>query len=307
MRYQIQQTLLPVKETASIESSLFVEVLSKEDYHRKYPNLVRGHLLMRSIGNIHSSKADIFKDYILGTLCIPNKSSPAEHDQGIGFYLDENKLLFIGDVRFIDRLLQKAAKEPIMDITTPAQALFEFLDQLILSDASVIDRYEQQLENHEETMLEDVNEIPKDFESFILKNRKNLLHLNHYYKQLAELGQSLTDCPNQIIDQDARIRYRFFTDKAERLCTNTQNLREYTLQLRDMYQARIDVRQNKVMQLLTVVTTIFTPLTLLTGWYGMNFQNMPELKFAFGYPLMILAALLLVILGWIFFRKKKWF
>ena len=68
----------------------------------------------------------------------------------------------------------------------------------------------------------------------------------------------------------------------------------------------MDLKQNDTMRILTVVTTIFLPLTLLTGWYGMNFANMPELMHPFSY--FILIALCLFIVGgeiW-FFKKKGW-
>ena len=71
----------------------------------------------------------------------------------------------------------------------------------------------------------------------------------------------------------------------------------------DSYQAQVDAVQNKNMQFLTVVSTIFFPLTLITGWYGMNFQNMPELKH--GYPGVILLSLIVVAVCIIFFKKKK--
>ena len=57
----------------------------------------------------------------------------------------------------------------------------------------------------------------------------------------------------------------------------TIHLLDYAQQVKDAYQAQIDAKQNSNMQFLTVISTIFFPLTLITGWYGMNFQNMPEL------------------------------
>lgn len=88
---------------------------------------------------------------------------------------------------------------------------------------------------------------------------------------------------------------------------NAQNLREYSLQIRELYQTQIQMRQNKVMQLLTVVTTIFMPLTLLTGWYGMNFDRMPELHWEFGYAVVIGISVILVIVEIWYFKKKGWF
>lgn len=64
---------------------------------------------------------------------------------------------------------------------------------------------------------------------------------------------------------------------------------------------------NNTMKVLTVVTTIFTPITIITGWYGMNFENMPELKWNFGYIYVIGISLISVILGYFLFRRfDRW-
>ena len=103
---------------------------------------------------------------------------------------------------------------------------------------------------------------------------------------------------------------------------HTQMLREYALQIREMQQAQIDLRQNDTMRILTVVSTIFFPLSLIAGWYGMNFSYMPELKCPMAYPIVIVVSILIVILIlciligvcilivaveiW-YFKKKGWF
>ena len=82
---------------------------------------------------------------------------------------------------------------------------------------------------------------------------------------------------------------RFFDtieDRADRLMNKTAQLLEYAGQVKDAYQSAADARQNKSMQLLTIISTIFLPLTLITSWYGMNFKDMPELED--GYPVVIL-------------------
>ena len=83
-------------------------------------------------------------------------------------------------------------------------------------------------------------------------------------------------------------------------CTN---LIDYAGQVKEVYQGQVDELQNRNMQFLTVVSTIFFPLTLITGWYGMNFEHMPEL--ANGYPYVaVISVLVVIVCVWIFKKKK---
>lgn len=93
------------------------------------------------------------------------------------------------------------------------------------------------------------------------------------------------------------------SDRADRLMGRAGQLLEYAKQVQDAYQAQVDARKNKNMEFLTVISTIFFPLTLITGWFGMNFKNMPELEN--GYPGVILLSLVVVVGCILFFKKKK--
>ncbi len=76
--------------------------------------------------------------------------------------------------------------------------------------------------------------------------------------------------------------------------------------MREAYQSQLSIQQNDLMKIFTVVTVVFLPLTLLAGWYGMNFTNMPELQWKYGYPAVIgVSAALVVWLIW-YFKRKKW-
>ena len=96
-----------------------------------------------------------------------------------------------------------------------------------------------------------------------------------------------------------------FASRASRLHDHVEMLREYVFQIREMYQSQIASNQNQIMSWLTVVTTIFLPLSLLVGWYGMNFANMPELRWKYGYAGMILLSIVIVAVEIWFFKKKK--
>ncbi|MCD8074598.1 MAG: hypothetical protein LUF27_06120 [Lachnospiraceae bacterium] len=104
----------------------------------------------------------------------------------------------------------------------------------------------------------------------------------------------------------ARKQLKYFgtaADRAERLKDRTSYLLEYAQQVCDAWQSLADARQNDNMRFLTVISTIFFPLTLITGWYGMNFENMPEL--ANGYPVVILVSLVVLVICLLIFKKRN--
>jgi magnesium transporter len=151
------------------------------------------------------------------------------------------------------------------------------------------------MDEHTETGLGRVNEI-----------RSDLRELRIHYEQLIDLGQELQENENNFFKAENTRYFRLFTDRVTRLHDIATSLRDFTMQLRDMYHTQMDVKQNRIMTLLTVVTTIFMPLTLIVGWYGMNFRYMPELETRWGYPVVIIASLVIIIGGLLFFKKKKW-
>ena len=95
--------------------------------------------------------------------------------------------------------------------------------------------------------------------------------------------------------------------KAQRLLTMTEQEKEYSLQLREMHQTQVDMRQNQIMKILTIVTTVFLPLSLIAGWYGMNFRNMPELTAEHGYLVICIVSAVCVLVELWIFKRKKWF
>jgi len=96
-----------------------------------------------------------------------------------------------------------------------------------------------------------------------------------------------------------------FTNRTNRLYQSINNLRDYVTQVREAYQAQVDINQNNLMKLFTVVTTIFLPLTLIVGWYGMNF-NMPEYSWKHGYSVVIGISISVIIFCVVWFKKNKW-
>lgn len=154
-------------------------------------------------------------------------------------------------------------------------------------------------------MADNVLEIPHDFEEYIFKIKKEQRHLMRFYKQLTELVTNIAESGVDYLDEINLTDMQMVANRLSRLNLEAQSMSEYATQIIDTYQAKINVRQNKVMQILTIVTTIFMPLTLITGWYGMNF-NIPETTWKYGYLIAIISSIIIIAVEIILFKKEKW-
>ena len=132
--------------------------------------------------------------------------------------------------------------------------------------------------------------------------RKLLMH----YDQLIDLAQEFEENENEFFDQENIRYFRLFLSRMDRLTATATSLKDYTLQINDLNKAHLELKQNHIMTILTVVTTIFMPLTLITGWYGMNFRYMQELESIYAYPMVFGTCILIIIGSLAYFKKKKW-
>lgn len=183
------------------------------------------------------------------------------------------------------------------------QALMEFFAHLLRSDMHHLDETEDQIIEADNSVLLDskINYLGK-----VIKFRRELLNLKRYYEQFASIFEDLAANENLLLSPDALRRLGILESRVNRFYANVVNMQDRVAQMREAYQAQIDIEQNQIMKIFTIVAVIFMPLTLLVGWYGMNLQ-MPEYEWAYGYPVVIAASLVVSIGLYIYFKKKKWF
>lgn len=168
---------------------------------------------------------------------------------------------------------------------------------LIQEDMEFLQKLEMKLERIEDQLM---SHTGSHYESQIFEMRKTISAFDSYYDQMIEVVQNLQEFYNDT-------HFETLEKRLTRLSNVTDRLAEYSIQLREMHQTQVEMRQNQIMQFLTIVTTIFMPLTLITGWYGMNFRAMPELDSSYGYFIVMGVCILIIILEVIYFKKKKWF
>ena len=163
---------------------------------------------------------------------------------------------------------------------------------------------EQEITSLEDEIL--LNRQKVDYVRRIIVLRKRLMVLRRYYEQLLDVFSYIDGNENGLFEKRSLRAFRILAGKADRLYHNVLGLRDYVTQIREAYQAEVDINLNTTMKIFTVITAIFLPLTLVAGWYGMNF-NMPEYQSPYGYPIVIAVSLIVVAACLLFFKKRKWF
>lgn len=183
------------------------------------------------------------------------------------------------------------------------QRLYRFFMQLLRGDMDHLDQLEGEIVQGEEAVMsrDDGHCLEK-----VVTWRRELLRLRRYYEQLDSIFRELAENENGLLQREQARRFANLGNRTERYLNSVQALRESVAHLREAYQSQLSIRQNDLMKVFTVVTAVFLPLTLLTGWYGMNFANMPELHWRYGYPVMIAMGVVIVAGLVYWFRRKKW-
>jgi magnesium transporter len=188
-------------------------------------------------------------------------------------------------------------------LSSPAKMLYRLFQLLVEDDRRLFDVIYGQLAALEQ-------EIPRDNTRFFYQKmyvmKRTVYERFRYYQQLVEVGEDLMEWECELLEQKEMQRFERFLVRTSRLADDMEILREYTMEIWEIYQSQISIRQNDIMKVLTIVTTIFLPLTLLVGWYGMNFETMPELSWKYGYGTVIFVSASIVLFLLLFFRKKKY-
>lgn len=185
----------------------------------------------------------------------------------IMIYIDREDLFFFcNDKRSYDK-----CNELLSDEKTNEMALYLFFVTLLSQDATRLEQFETVITNAEDAALLNSQ---TDYLNSIRDFRKELLRLKRYYEELNTITDYLTANDNGLFTKEGVRHFAIVHNRVEHFSTNVMSLRDYVTQMREACQSQIDIEHNKLMKVFTVVATIFLPLTLIVGWYGMNFQNM---------------------------------
>ena len=224
-----------------------------------------------------------------------------EKEEPVYLYCSKKDAFFFTRSARCRKILKDGEKQE-----NPLLCVARFFTALTAEDIDGLERLEAEIETLEDLLL--TARKPADHaEKKIIQIRKRLLRLKRYYEQLGMILGELTEDDAEIFDKETRRQLRFADRHVSHLLDSVFHLREYITQVREAYQAQIEIEQNQVMKVFTVITTVFLPLTLIAGWYGMNFAAIPELEWRYGYLYVILLCVFVCSVCILFFKHKKWF
>jgi len=191
----------------------------------------------------------------------------------------------------------------------PDHLTYALIDAIIDSYFPVLERYGERVDSLEDAIVAQPN---SNLIGQIHDMRHGLLTLRRAAWPLREAMNILYREPIPLIDEEERLYLRDCYDHMVQIIDLLENYRDVTSGLMEVYLSSISNRTNEIMKVLTILTAIFVPLTLISGIYGMNFNtqaspwNMPELGWRWGYPFALGLMALVAVILLLFFKRKGW-
>lgn len=288
------------------DGELTVAIISMDEFMEKTNRYGMGIDLEISYDsdNVRTTKAMVNYDSLTGSFSIPRREDLFAAENSFLFAIKENGIVFINDdgtaQKLVDRIQQtKRWRRPSLE-----RFIYDFLEGIISGDLKLLDSYEAEMDKMEDIIDKDIED--EDLMGRLADIRSSLQTLRTHYQQLSDLAHEFEENENDYFEEENLRFFRLFIDRVERLEGIVSALRDHTMQVRDLYQSLLAEKQNHIVTLLTVVTTIAVPLTVITGWFGMNFTHMPILSKPWGYPTVIVFSVALSAIFLLIFKKKKW-
>lgn len=253
--------------------------------------------------NLQRPKIDYFETYtFFVTHCLNPKTIKKDE---LNIFLGKN---FIVTFHHHASIEVNAVKEMLTreDVATWTQytVLYQLLDHLV-------DNYFPIVYDIEDSLAEiDENPTKKTMEALLdelFSTRHQLLSLRHTVVPMKDIVHQMINNEKIAALLTKKEYYSDIYDHLLKISELVESNRELTTDIRDSYLSYNSHHSNRIMQILTVITTIFMPLSFLAGLYGMNFVNMPELQWKYGYFLLLFIMASIGIGMFILFKRKGWF
>ncbi len=180
---------------------------------------------------------------------------------------------------------------------------YALLDAVVDCYFTILEKVGDRIEVLEEEVMD---EPSKDILRQIHHMKREMIFLRKAVWPMRELINNLERSETELVKPTTDIYLRDLHDHAIRVIDTVETFRDLLSGMMDIYLSSVSNRMNEVMKVLTIITTIFVPITFIVGVYGMNFDYMPELHTKWGYPLTWASILITIGLLLYYFKRKKW-
>ncbi|MBE0644374.1 MAG: magnesium/cobalt transporter CorA [Bacteroidetes bacterium] len=297
------------KADSDVVTWLKIEGVHDVDTVQRVGELYGLHMLVLEdiVNTEHRTKCDEYDDAAFLILKHLRSDDGAElHEENIALVLKHNAVLSFSehaqDVFEPNRERIEAANGRFR--TRGADYLFyTLIDSVVDHYVATVDQFDDTIEQLEDEVLLDPT---RDSVHRIHGLRRKLLHLRKAVLPLREAVMQLLRNEGGLISSDVGVFLRDVQDHLAQVLDGIEHNREVLGGLLELYMSHESNRMNEVMKVLTIIATVFIPLTFIAGVYGMNFEYMPELSQPWGYPGTIAIMLSMAVGMFLFFRKKKW-
>ena len=181
--------------------------------------------------------------------------------------------------------------------------IYALMDAIIDNYFTILEKLGEETEDLEAKVIKDP--VPANLQ-IIYKLKSELIFLRKSVWPLREVISILEKGESVLIDKSTNIYLRDIYGHTIQVMDTVETLRDVISGTLDVYLSSVSNKMNEIMKVLTIIATIFIPLTFIAGVYGMNFQYMPELKWVWAYPLILSVMLIIGIVMVIFFKRRKW-
>lgn len=268
-------------------------------------------LLMEDILNTeHRPKSEEYENHLFFTLkTLYSLTDESITYEQMSFVLGKNYLLSFqekeGDIfdGFRTRLRQDGNGKNRARKKGADYLFYRLIDTIVDSYYSILEKVGEKIEELEDEVYDDPS---RDTLQNIQKIKRELIFLRKTVYPLREALSRLTKGEYPFVKKDTLPFFSDVYDHTIHVIETLETYRDLVSGLTDMYMTSISNRMNEVMKVLTIMATIFIPLTFIAGVYGMNFDYMPELKWRFGYPAVWVVMILTSLGMTIYFKRKKW-
>lgn len=301
--YRVEQGF----KQAGNESIRWVEITGLEDIQTIVKIAKEFQIANLSLEDVFSTdqrlKLDQYDAYLSVTLRI--LAHQGSEEQQLSLFLGDGWVLSIAEYshQTFEAVIRQLSSATKLQSAGSSALLHALIDRVVDQYLVKADELEMKTENLEELVITNPQQTTA---SAIHQQKAEILKLRRMTSPLKDILTTLIRTENPFLDRNTTFLLRDIHDHALWLADECDMMRETVSGIMEVYLSSLDMKMNAIMKVLTIISTVFIPLTFLTGLYGMNFTYMPFTGAYWGFYAILVCCVLVVSGMAIYFRRKKW-